>query len=244
MKHAIVPKPRNPDIPCCVLGIDVETLGPNLWMNPLVQVGFAVLDKPTGNLIAAHSFYVNRRRKLADPACINDFWLQTNENGEMILNHRLKQVLIESEKAPLDTMEKFTPLVRRATFGMYVDVIVDTSGFDVSWINHYLPLPMNSDSPPSINYITLDPEDNIPIYNPPMDVNAYFKGIGAKYKMSSPYMSACAALDIEPKTFSNIVQYDHDPKNDAWHFALRYCYIERELEKQRQKQKDTATSLV
>lgn len=213
-----------------VVGIDVETIGSNVALHQLTEVGYAIVRVEDMQVIDKYSTFIPYVNGMtSEQRCLNEFWLKRDDKtGEYPMMERFKESLIGVQNAPYDAMFHLIQRLRSLTYGKKVKLIVDTAAFDGSWFNHYMPLPCpGTQDPTSIDYLFLDNEGKS-YYNPPLQITPFFLGIGWKYVTKSPYLSACIALGIPPRSFQ--VKHDHHSENDALLLCLRFVYILKGIE--------------
>lgn len=207
-----------------IVSIDVETLGPNIHRNIITEIGYAIIRVSDGVVVDLYATFIPYREgTTSDQRCLGSFWLKRDDTGGFPLLRRLEESMQGIRQAPHHAMSALVKRLRHFTNGKKVQLITDTAGFDASWINYYLPIPAEgSEDPPSVDFLFLD-ENGRTYYNPPLQVTPFFKGVGWRYPTSSPFLSACMALGIPPRSFG--VKHDHHAENDALLLGLRYMYI-------------------
>lgn len=223
----------------CLLGIDVETSGPDMIRNFLVAIGACVVQVD-GNRVCDEEdkFLVYLQPPPGtgwDPVCLADFW---NSPRKSIDGKTQLQLLYESYAhhvtwSPKDAMNRFASWLHAMSFKYpRMVLITDTAGYDVAWLDYALQRFAHQKPFPSLAYCT-------GAYRTIRDVSSWYRGIGkqsAHQTMTEAEPSDILAL----KTLSHgnttefpdfKVQHTHNPLDDALLMTHKAVHITQLLDK-------------
>lgn len=208
-----------------LLCIDVETAGPNLVKNFMLEFSAAVIR------VGSDTPYSIYYRSLAQPDkttwdahTLNDFWAKPDDKTGiapiLALNKRRDTVPMWK---PAAAMDDFVRWVRarndevRARGGMLM-IVTDTAGFDVKWIDYYLSAHGTLDVCELCNVFGY--------YQSTRDISSFMLGIAGQ--MLAHGSSEAAMRKMKRNKAANWGEryaHDHNPENDAQHIAATSSYM-------------------
>ena len=218
-----------------LLAIDIEAGGGVMGMNPITQIGAAIIDAKTGlvtDKIEDPTFNVyiyNEDGLKFDKRCEEQFWM-SKENIDHF--HETMESIHDPSKslAPKEAGDAFVKWAR-ANLNQYKDVTVvtDTCGFDVGAFNHLI-----GRSGHEMIYLLNEPDDAEKVrYTPQENAHSFAKGVyqgrGIKRNADeSTYHCAFRALGKEPPEVP--YKKTHYPAEDAAFIGSIYAHLVKNCE--------------
>lgn len=228
-----------------IVGLDVETFGPNPKFNPLVAIGAAIVDVKTqriaqdkwGNELLFHT-YVCDEGKTAHPSCMLNFWKK--EENIAMYTKTLNAITARGTPTPEEAYTQLVDWIQlHAQNADITQIVTDTAGFDASFLNAAA-----TRDTPSIDYILSNPPEEAH-WQPVVATDSFALGISNLTPVNTLTGFGCdkaafAALRMATPKWS--VEHDHNPSHDAATIALNYAALIKRIHVLRAQTSSGATA--
>lgn len=241
-----------PTEPKYVIFVDIETTGPWIGKNEMIEFAAVLVNVNTGQI--CKTFYTALGHRSTDGLCFDAdclryHFLKTSEiDGKTYLEHTNKRLKSFSSKNPDATETSEMRLFHKFMLECYnmagkspnnIRIFSDTDGYDFAWLDYYL---SKTNVAPSLQLI-------FKTYHPPRCISSIYVGMALHRKSLTKndhhhhhhmsitddlFMDSDDALKIlgfvrngqlDFPTSFNGISHDHDPLNDASFIALSFVHV-------------------
>jgi hypothetical protein len=217
------------------LAVDIETLGGTLGVHPITQIGAAIIDGTTGDLLDVddptfQTYIFNGGQLKAEERCVKEFWTK-EENIEHYedMMHAIGNPL---KSLPKEEAARSFQSWAQKNLDEYrnVTVVTDTCGFDIGGLNWLL-------GHNNINMIYLlhkPGSDTEMRYTPQVDVDSFAEGVYRAYGLKrkrdeNTYNCAFRALSCKAPAIP--FMKTHHPADDAAFIGSMFCELNKACDK-------------
>jgi hypothetical protein len=217
------------------LAVDIEALGGTLGVHPITQIGAAIIDGTTGQLLdidepVFQTYIFNNDGLKAEERCVKEFWMKEENEAHY-------EEMVDAIKNPLKSLSKEDAARSFQAWAQdkldaysNVTVVTDTCGFDIGGLNWLL-----GHNDGNMIYLLHKPGSDTELrYTPQVDVDSFAEGIyrghGLKRKRDeNTYNCAFRALSCKAPVIPYIKS--HMPSDDAAFIGSMYCELNKACDK-------------
>lgn len=208
--------------PKYVMALDIESLGPDVFVHALVAIGAVVVEVSTNKVVEYFSCYMNIGDDYGyDPVCREEYW---DNHEKFPMNIIIKERFTTSNISTQEGIKLFANWLdacesKYANKGK-MHFVTDTIGYDAAWITHHFAK--------WLGRLPLDHQFGDPkLYRSLKHTNDFAKGVlGAESFSEGSWREKLVNKGVELPDDS---MHCHDPKKDAEYIAKTYVACLRYL---------------
>jgi len=203
-------------IPKYLLGLDVEASGMGLRSNFLIQIGLALIDTETLEVLNRFSSYVAQPQGTCwEQRCVDEFWSKHTR-----LFKQAQERVADAPDSETVRKDLLFWINENVCDPSNTRLVVDTPGFDTSWLDTLL-------GDRSHLYLFSDKSGN-PVYTDVLERSSWFLGLGkvpdpdGSSKTTAKNVMKANGIDTEWPVH---VMHTHDAADDAAFIAVTTAYV-------------------
>lgn len=222
-----------------ILAVDCEVSGMNFFVHSLLEMGAAVIEVETGNVVSQFHRYFGIENVEWQEDTKKEFWDNPKHGDGTKTPLELMVARGSDSVSKSNGIHDFVEWAREIDKNLpdkhRIVVVSDTAGFDYSWISfHMSDCFSRKGDAPSLDYL-------FGKWQSVKEITSFYRGIlRDPYSKSGKesFLAAFADYDIPQNVREPL--YDHNPKNDATFIAVRAAYAIKQIQNEAKKKKRPA----